>query len=113
MIALFFMVQLLSFIQLSAADLPHPKKKRHYHKQMTFYDTQASPLRASQKSTSPRAAPYVGLQSKHNNDLQIYCHNLRTIARLWAISTSGTKQRLNAIVYVVRPKQERRTRTTT
>jgi hypothetical protein len=91
MIALFFMVQLLNFIQLSAAD-----------------------LRSSQKSTTPRAAPYVGLQfNKDHDDLEVYCHNLKTTVQLFAITHYGGKERLNATVHVVRPKQKRRIRTTT
>jgi hypothetical protein len=106
MIPLFFLVQLLNLVQLSAAEpSPSPQKRRHCHKQMTFYDNQTTPLRSSQKSTSPRSVPYVGLQSKHNNNLEIYCHNFETIAQRSA-RTSGINPQKHAIVHVVRPKRK-------
>jgi hypothetical protein len=104
MLALLFIMQLLSLTQLLATDITHPKKRRHYHKQMTFYDYQDLPLRASQKSTSPRSVPYKCLQStQHNNKLEFYCYN-QTFAKLRA---------LNPKVHLTHTEERRRIRATT
>jgi hypothetical protein len=107
MIALFFMVQLLNLVQLSAADVPHTKKKRHYHKQMTFYDNQRPSLRASQKSNISIKSPYeYELLHFPTKTLEINCTNFKTVTQRSA-RTSGIKPQKYAIVHVVRTKRKR------
>jgi len=84
MIALLIAVQLLSCMQLCATD---------------------SPLGSSQKSSTPRAAPYVGLIYPKHKTLEIYCLNSKTRKQLSAKRIGGKTEKVHTIVHVIKTKQ--------